>query len=95
MLTRSDLGKVGLTSSDGYANLLSGLGSDPHEASIYLTTLGPRLPWFVRAISGALLSRIDPKASSVVVESRTKSVSEYHKWCYRRYVLYMHSFPDD
>ncbi|KAG2353408.1 amidase signature domain-containing protein [Suillus spraguei] len=38
---------LGLTSSDGYKKMLSHLDSDPMEDSLFLVTLGPRLPSFV------------------------------------------------
>jgi amidase len=39
---------VGLTSSDGYKTLRSHLGPDPQESSLFLVTLGPTLPGFLR-----------------------------------------------
>ncbi|KAG2354676.1 hypothetical protein BDR07DRAFT_1428660 [Suillus spraguei] len=38
---------LGLTSSDGYKKMLSHLDSDPMEDSLFLVTLGPKLPSFV------------------------------------------------
>ena len=35
---------VGLTSADGYSTLLSHLGPDPKESSLFLVTLGPKVP---------------------------------------------------
>jgi hypothetical protein len=34
---------VALVSADGYKTLLSHLGPDPKEKSLFLTTLGPKL----------------------------------------------------
>ncbi|KAG2369045.1 amidase signature domain-containing protein [Suillus spraguei] len=48
---------LGLTSSDGYKKMLSHLDSDPmakpdlQEDSLFLVTLGPRLPSFVRKLA--------------------------------------------
>lgn len=42
---------LGLTSSDGYKKMLSHLDSDPMEDSLFLVTLGPRLPSLVRKLA--------------------------------------------
>jgi len=39
---------VGLTAADGYETLLSHLGPDPQEESLFLVTLGPKLPAVLR-----------------------------------------------
>ncbi|KAJ2923905.1 hypothetical protein H1R20_g13191, partial [Candolleomyces eurysporus] len=70
---------VGLTSADGYKTLLSHLGPDKKEGALFLVTLGPRLPWFVRSIAGWVLESIvgDKIFASALRASRAKSVTEY------------------
>ena len=69
---------VSLTSADGYSTLLSHLRSDPVDRSLFLTTLGPKIPWLVRAPVCWLLSRViaDETMSRLVYASRVKSVRE-------------------
>ncbi|KAG6854260.1 hypothetical protein C0991_008953 [Blastosporella zonata] len=42
---------VGLTAADGYKQLISHLGPDPKETSLWLATSGPKLPSFLRTLA--------------------------------------------
>ncbi|KAG0699240.1 amidase signature domain-containing protein [Suillus ampliporus] len=69
---------VGLATSDGYKKMLSYLDSDPPESSLFLTTLGPRLPSFIRKLISWIASTFmgDTLLSSLFSVSREKSVLE-------------------
>ncbi|KAI0314594.1 amidase signature domain-containing protein [Amylostereum chailletii] len=72
---------TGITSSDGYSKLTSHLGPDPQESSLFLVTLGPRLPGFVRSVAGCLIRTfMDPIFGSLVGHSRTKTVREFYDY---------------
>jgi amidase len=68
-----------LVSADGFTTLLSHLQGDPREPSLFLVTLGPRLPGFLRTFAGWVLERFigDPIFGNLIKSSRTKSVTEY------------------
>ncbi|CAE6381691.1 unnamed protein product [Rhizoctonia solani] len=46
---------VEISAADGYKTMLSHLQSDKQEPALFLVTLGPRLPAFVRALSNLLV----------------------------------------
>jgi amidase len=77
---------VALTSADGYATLLSGLKGDPREDSLFLVTLGPRLPWPVRSLACFLLKHLleDEVMATVIHASRKKTVQELMTWQAKR-----------
>ncbi|KAG6890091.1 hypothetical protein C0995_012040 [Termitomyces sp. Mi166 len=49
---------VGLTSADGYKKLLSHLGPDPKENSLWLVTSVPKLPSFVRSLASWMIEKV-------------------------------------
>ncbi|KAG2145328.1 amidase signature domain-containing protein [Suillus bovinus] len=70
---------VGLASSDGYKKMLSHLDSDPMEDSLFLVTLGPRLPSFVRKLACWIVKTFlgDSLFSRFFSSAREKSVLEF------------------
>jgi len=70
---------VALTSADKYETLTSHLGPDPKDPSLFLVTLGPRLPGFVRYLVGWAARTFlgDPFFERVFLNSRERSVKEY------------------
>ncbi|KZS94601.1 amidase signature enzyme [Sistotremastrum niveocremeum HHB9708] len=70
---------AGLTSADGYATLLSQLGPDPKEKSLFLVTLGPKFNSFIRwlAIKVVLAIKGDTVFTEGLSNSRVKSVREF------------------
>ena len=46
---------VAITSAGGYEALLSNLHGDPQDASLFLTTLGVKLPGFVRGAASTVV----------------------------------------
>jgi len=77
---------IGLTSADGYKGLLSHLGPDPKEPAMFITTLGPRLPGWLRGLASWIFRTFvgDSIFSSVLSASRIKPVAEYHELAYQR-----------
>lgn len=69
--------------------LLAGLKGDPQESSIWLTTTGPKLPWFVRDFLTAIIQHVlgDAIFVRVLRSSRMKSVTETQAWAHERCVL--------
>ncbi|KAI0065501.1 amidase [Artomyces pyxidatus] len=72
----------GITSADGYDKLLSHLGPDPKESSLFLVTLGPSLPGFVRSFAGWVVRTLvgDSIFGNLLLHSRRKSVMEYYDY---------------
>ncbi|EAU90351.1 amidase [Coprinopsis cinerea okayama7 len=70
---------VGLTSSDGYKTMLSNLGPDKKEPALFLVTLGPKLPSFVRGFAAWVLETFmgDKTFSDTIRSARVKGVDEY------------------
>ncbi|KAG1736566.1 amidase signature domain-containing protein [Suillus lakei] len=70
---------LGLASSDGYKKMLSHLDSDPMEDSLFLVTLGPKLPSFVRNLACWIVNTFlgDSLFSRFFSLGREKSVSEF------------------
>lgn len=77
---------TGLTSADGYKTLTSHLGPDPREDSLFLVTLGPSLPSFIRRLSCWAASTLlgDKIYATCLDNSRMKSVQEYYGFVARR-----------
>lgn len=77
---------VGLVTSDGYKRMLSNLEGDPQEDSLFLSTLGAKVPGFVRkfmcfAAQTFLGDHMFPRFFS---QARTKSVLEFCEYTNRR-----------
>lgn len=77
---------VALTSADGYETLLSGLHGDPRESSLFLTTLGPRLPWPIRSTASFMIKKAagDEVMGRLIGASRKKDVKETYVWQHKR-----------
>ncbi|KAF8603838.1 amidase signature enzyme [Ceratobasidium sp. AG-I] len=69
---------VQLTAADGYKTMMSKLESDKQEPALFLVTLGPRLPAFIRAITSLIVKLFvsDESFSTVFSASRPRTVSE-------------------
>ncbi|CAH7688071.1 amidase signature domain-containing protein [Phakopsora pachyrhizi] len=72
---------VGLSSGDGYQSLLSNLGNDIMELSLFLTTIGPNLPSFLRWTIKFLIKNLvkDEVMSKLIEISRKKSIYEIYQ----------------
>ncbi|KIL69168.1 hypothetical protein M378DRAFT_184407 [Amanita muscaria Koide BX008] len=77
---------VGLSSADGYKTLLSHLGPDPMEKALFLVSLGPSLPSFVRSFATWVIEKFvgDPIFAHVFRAARTKPMNEYMQYCAAR-----------
>ncbi|KAI9566910.1 amidase signature domain-containing protein [Boletus coccyginus] len=77
---------VALTSADGYKRMLATIESDPTEPSLYLSTLGPKLPGFVRYLITRVADIVhrDRHFSELFSLARTKTVSEFVEFTDRR-----------
>ena len=72
---------VAITSAGGYEALLANLHGDPQEASLFLTTLGVKLPGPVRKMAAGVVGLMgDSLMAKFVGASRMKSVDESQKW---------------
>jgi len=69
---------AGLSSADGYKTLTSHLGPDPKEKSLFLVTLGPKLPSLVRWLALKLLGIVknDTIFAQGLQNSRVRSTDE-------------------
>ncbi|KAH7335128.1 amidase signature domain-containing protein [Rhizoctonia solani] len=69
---------VEISAADGYKTMLSHLESDKQEPALFLVTLGPRLPAFVRAISDILVRLFvnDTTFKRLFGASRPRSVTD-------------------
>lgn len=67
------------SAADGYETMISNLQSDKQEPALFLVTLGPRLPAFVRAITSFLVQLFihDESFAHVFAASRPRSVREF------------------
>ncbi|KAG6813163.1 hypothetical protein H0H92_013570 [Tricholoma furcatifolium] len=70
---------AGLTAADGYRELLSHLGPDPKESSIWLATTSPQLPSFIRTILAWGMQSIlgDAIFANNIRSTRVRTVAEY------------------
>ncbi|GAA6020979.1 hypothetical protein JCM11491_001574 [Sporobolomyces phaffii] len=77
---------VALTSANGYEPLLANLLGDPQESSLFLVTIGPKLPWFLRAILGYVAENWlgDDKMARLLRASKRKSATEMQAWQWKR-----------
>ncbi|KPV75250.1 uncharacterized protein RHOBADRAFT_26559 [Rhodotorula graminis WP1] len=77
---------VALTSAGRYETLLSHLEGDPLESSLFLATIGPKLPWFVRSALAWLVDNVvgDIQFGRLLRASKGRSVKEMQEWQYRR-----------
>ncbi len=66
--------------------LLAGLEGDPQEPALFLTTLGPKLPWFVREGIALVLKHVvgDALVARLQSVSSYKTVTELQAWQDRR-----------
>ncbi|KAJ7043557.1 amidase [Mycena alexandri] len=77
---------IGVTSSDGYQTLLSGIPPDPLDASLKVVARLGDLPRWISVIAAWIVTYIfkDVKFASSIRAGGTKSVREYLKWIDRR-----------
>ncbi|GAA5904507.1 uncharacterized protein JCM6883_006515 [Sporobolomyces salmoneus] len=77
---------VALTSANGYEPLLANLMGDPQESSLFLVTIGPKLPWFLRSLLGYIAENWlgDDKMARLLRASRRKSALEMQAWQHKR-----------
>ncbi|EIW83689.1 amidase signature enzyme [Coniophora puteana RWD-64-598 SS2] len=70
---------AGLATSDSYEKMLSHLHGDPQESSLFIATLGPKLPGFVRRLMEWAAQYImgDKVFAEILHEARGKSVREF------------------
>ncbi|KAA1083569.1 hypothetical protein PGT21_004058 [Puccinia graminis f. sp. tritici] len=87
---------VGLSSAEGYRTGFSHVGSDPIDASMFLTTIGCKLPgwlrWIVCGVTRYFLR--DEIMAKLIEASRAKSTTELQKWRVRKdaYCLKVRSY---
>ncbi|EJD42148.1 amidase signature enzyme [Auricularia subglabra TFB-10046 SS5] len=69
---------AGITSSDGYETIMDPIGSDPTEKELFLITLGPRVPGFVRWLVGWAVEKIfgDSYFRADIQSSRKRNAKE-------------------
>ncbi|KAI9440853.1 amidase [Lactarius indigo] len=72
----------GLTSADGYETMMSHLGPDKREPALFVVTLGPRLPNFVRTAASWVISNFvgDTKFASFLTHSYKKTVRLFYTY---------------
>ncbi|ORY92559.1 amidase signature enzyme [Leucosporidium creatinivorum] len=77
---------AGITSADGYKTLLSSIGSDPVESSLFLTITGPKIPSFIRLPLVWIIEHLvgDGIFSRALASSRVKSSRELQHWQHQR-----------
>ncbi|KAI0278662.1 amidase signature domain-containing protein, partial [Russula brevipes] len=73
---------TGISSADGYQKLTEHLGPDKRESALFLVTLGPRLPGFLRSFGGWVIDNFigDTKFASFLAHSHRKSVVQYYNY---------------
>ncbi|KAF9510450.1 hypothetical protein BS47DRAFT_1347999 [Hydnum rufescens UP504] len=66
---------IGLTAADGYRALTKPIGPDPKESFLFLVTLGPRLPGFLRSSAAWLAKTVmhDPIFAEAFRNSKIRS----------------------
>lgn len=76
---------VSLTSSDGFKTMLSHLGSDPRDPSLYMTSAS-NLPWFVRSFAAWVIETFfgDTMYANGIRSARVKTVTEYWHFTAKR-----------
>lgn len=72
----------GLISADGYETMMSHLGPDKREPALFITTLGPRLPGFVRTAASWVIRTFvgDSKFASFLTHSYKKTVRQFYEY---------------
>ncbi|KAJ7756802.1 amidase [Mycena maculata] len=77
---------VGLSSADGYKTLLSGIGSDPLDSSLFVIAHGTGLPRFIKLFAAWCTETFfkDAKFASALRSTGVKPVREYLQWTVRR-----------
>ncbi|BGP15819.1 hypothetical protein JCM10213_005697 [Rhodosporidiobolus nylandii] len=77
---------VALTSAGRYETLLSGLLGDPQESSLWLVTVGPRLPSLLRRTIAWVAENVigDEKLARLLRVSCGKSVTDLQEWQHKR-----------
>ncbi|KAJ7445802.1 amidase [Mycena galericulata] len=77
---------VGLSSADGYRTLLSGIGSDPLDSSLFVIAHGTGLPRFLKQFVAWCVKTFfkDTKLASFLLASGEKPVRDLMKWTRRR-----------
>ncbi|KZV92352.1 amidase signature enzyme [Exidia glandulosa HHB12029] len=72
---------VGLVAADGYSTMLKPLASDPQMDELFLITLGPKLPGFIRSVVGWLVSKLlgDEHFRDNIMASRKRDVAGLYK----------------
>ncbi|KAG9316056.1 amidase signature domain-containing protein [Chiua virens] len=77
---------VGLITADGYQRMLSTVESDPKEDSLFISTLGPKLPGFVRSLIAWAAKTFygDQAFHDLFLLARSKSVAEFVEFADRR-----------
>ncbi|MBW0481665.1 hypothetical protein O181_021380 [Austropuccinia psidii MF-1] len=87
---------VGLSSADGYETILSQVGSEPLDRSLFLTTLGAKLPNWFKWIACLILKNLwnDGTMASLLAASGVKSTKELQEWRVRKdaYCLMVRSY---
>ncbi|POW13743.1 hypothetical protein PSHT_07605 [Puccinia striiformis] len=87
---------VGLSSADGYHTMLSHVGSDHIDWSMFLTTIGCKLPnWLRWTLCGVLKYLVRNEMMARLVEaSRAKTTGELQQWRVRKdaYCLKVRSY---
>ncbi|KAF8325793.1 amidase signature enzyme [Cantharellus anzutake] len=70
---------IALTAADGYKTLTSHIGPDPPEPSLFLVTLGPKLPKFLRELAAFVAEKgmKDPLFAHCLRNSRRRSVRQF------------------
>ncbi|KAF9485469.1 amidase [Pholiota conissans] len=70
-----------IVSADGYKTMLSHLGPDPKESALFLATLGPSIPGFIRNFAAWVIEKFvgDTLFASTVRSSRKKEVFETYQ----------------
>ena len=78
-----------LTPSRADETLLSHLQGDPQESSLWLATVGPKLPSFVRSALAWLVDNVvgDVQFGRLLRASKGRSVKEMQEWQHRRCVV--------
>ncbi|KAJ7591264.1 amidase [Mycena floridula] len=77
---------VGLSSSDAYKTMLSHLGPDPMDHSIWLVTFGAKLPSLIRSLASWIIGKFfgDKMFAEVLRHARRKPFDEYLKYTNQR-----------
>ncbi|KAG6821457.1 hypothetical protein H0H93_010181 [Arthromyces matolae] len=87
---------VGLTSADGYKTMLSHLGPDPKDSSLFLVAIGPKLPSFFRSLAAwAIEATLGDKIfADVLRAARVRSTEEFYALVAER-EMFIKKFHDE